>query len=348
MAPELTESDEARFAALREKLDGVSRADDERDEDESTMTTFEPLNPMLAETFDGDLTTVDEADWVAERKYDGTRIILEKFDGTVKLFTRRHVERSETLPEIAAAGRDTLPDGVVLDGEVTFVDPSGRSVFMPIHGGEDKIEEYDLTAIYYVFDVLVEDASWRLREGLLDRRDRVQRLVPDGAHLTPVECVREEFQGYFDSLVEDGEEGIIIKRRDSPYHLNTRSRHWLKVKAFTERDVLAVGYTPGEGQRAATFGALVMTDGDAYLGRVGTGFSERERRELLDLFDEVDDRPFSQSTVGMPYTPIDPVVVSVKYQAVTDNLELRAPVYLRVKPGAPPETVDPIEHDATP
>ena len=56
MAPELTDSEEARFAALRERLDGVDR--DEPPEPDA-MTDFEPLDPMLAELFDGELSTLD-------------------------------------------------------------------------------------------------------------------------------------------------------------------------------------------------------------------------------------------------------------------------------------------------
>lgn len=336
MTPKLTEDDQERFAALREKLSGVSQSEEK---ESSRLTAFEPLNPMLAESFDGDLENLPESDWYAERKFDGTRILLEKFDGEVRLYTRRHVERSETLPDVTAAARAHLPDGIVLDGEVTFIDPAGNSFFIPIHGGQETIEEYSLTPIYYIFDVLVIDTDWVIRESLSDRRAKLHDVVPDMDILEPVTAMKSDFQEYFDELVEAGEEGIIIKRRESPYHLNTRSSHWQKVKAFNERDVLAVGYTPGEGQRESTFGALVLTDGQDYIGRVGSGFTEPDLSALLELFEEVDERPVPVSEVGMPYTPIEPVVVTVKYQEVTRNTELRAPVYLGVKSGVPAEKI---------
>lgn len=339
MTPDLTESDRERFAELREKLEGVTESDEPGD---TAFTDFKPLDPMLADTFDGELAAVDESDWYAERKFDGTRILLEKFNGDIRLYTRRHIERSDILPDVVEAARD-LPDGVVLDGEVTFIDPEGRSYFTPIHGASDAIAEYDLRTVYYVFDMLVQDSTWMVRGPLVKRRERLQDVVPDTEAMTCVEERTTGFQAFFDEMVEKGEEGIMLKRRNSPYHLNTRSEHWQKVKAFTERDVLAVGYTPGEGQRASTFGALVMMDGEEYIGRVGTGFSERELDALLDLFEEIDNRPVSPKTVGMPYTPINPVVIKVKYQAITENNELRAPVYLRVKPDAPLDAVEPID-----
>lgn len=339
MTPDLTDAEKERFAELREKLEGVSRA---AQPDESRLTEFKPLNPMLAEAFEDDLANLTDSDWYAERKYDGTRIILEKFDGEVRLYTRRHVERSKTLPEVTEAALKALPDGLVIDGEVTYIDPDGNSVFIPIHGGEGKIEKYDLRPVYYVFDMLVHDTNWILRKPLSERRERLHNIVPDGDVLQPTSGVTSDFQTFFDELVTSGEEGIILKRRDSPYLLDTRSSHWQKVKAFSDRDVLAIGYTPGQGQRQSTFGALVLTDGEQYIGRVGSGFTDGELEALLDVFKETDTRPVSVSKVGMSYTPIEPLVVTVKYQDITDNTELRAPVYLGVKPDAPTDDVTPL------
>lgn len=339
MGPDLTESDEERFAELRERLEDVEGADEP---DRTGMTDFEPLDPMLAETFEGDLAELDADDWLAERKFDGTRILLEKFDGEVRLYTRRHIDRADAVPSVTEAAAATLPNGLVLDGEVTFVDPAGASVFVPIHGGSETIEEHDLTPVYYVFDVLVADTEWVVREALHERRSRLEDVVPDRGSIRLVEQWTADLQGYFDDLVAAGEEGVIVKRRDSPYHLNTRSTHWRKVKAFDERDVLAVGYTPGEGERADTFGALVLTDGEQYVGRVGSGFSEVELETLLAEFEAVEDRPVPPSEVGKPYTPIEPVVVTVKYQEVTENGEFRAPVFLAAKPGTPADRVSPL------
>jgi bifunctional non-homologous end joining protein LigD len=340
MPPDLTDDDRDRFERLRERLNGVSKADHS---EPRRMTTFESFDPMLAETFDGDLADLDEDDWYAERKYDGTRLVLQKFDGEVKLYTRRHVERSETIPELTREATEALPDGLVLDGEVTFVDPNGKSFFTPIHSSKDKVETYDLEQIYFVFDLLVEDGEWLRRRALTERKERLHDVVPSLDVLEPIEAITTGFQDFYDELVADEEEGIVIKRRDSPYHLGTRSRHWRKVKAFTQRDVVAVGYTRGEGRRESSFGALVLTDGERYIGRVGSGFSERELELLMDTFEEVDSRPVPVSAVGATYQPIEPLVVSVKYQEVTRDRELRAPVYLTAKPDAPTQDVVPLE-----
>lgn len=339
MAPDLTKADEERFAALRERLADVDRADPPTNR---RFTEFGPIDPMLASSFDGSFASFEPADWIAERKFDGTRIILEKLDGEVRLYTRRHVERSATVRAVTTEADAGLPDGVVIDGEVTFLDDDGQSVFVPIHA-EGDIEARDLETVFFAFDMLVDDGTWIDRELLMERKDRLAAVLPSSDTIRLVEPVTGAFQAYYDEVTDMGEEGVIMKRRESQYHPGTRSRHWRKVKAFIERDALAVGFTPGEGERADTFGALVMSDGDQYIGRVGSGFASADLHDLRESFEPIDERPYPTAEVGMPYTPIDPFVIAVKYQEVTDGHELRAPVFLRRRPNKPPADVEPIE-----
>lgn len=335
----LTNRDEKRFAELRDRLEGVARHDPDP---EPLETAPGPIDPMLATTYDGELSDLATDEWVAEQKFDGTRLLLEKFDGDVALYTRRHVERSETLPDLAAVAAETLPDGVVLDGEYTFLDADGDSRFVPIHASDDRLESRDLTPRYLVFDVLVVDHEWVTGEPLEDRTERLAGLVPDREGLARVDAAEGDIQAFYEEIVGQGEEGIVLKRRGSAYHIGTRSDHWRKVKAVTEGDFLAVGYTPGEGRRAETFGALVLTDGERYVGRVGSGFDETELEALVDAMEPVEDRPVPPSTVGSDYVPVVPFVVEVEYLEVTDDGELRAPVFVRERPGKPVGDVPPL------
>lgn len=339
MAPDLSDRDRERFEALRETLAGVSRT-------ESTSPSLSgppgPIEPMLATTFEGDLETLDEDQWIAERKFDGTRIVLEKFDGDVSLYTRRAVERSETLSALTERAEADLPDGLVLDGEYTYLTPGGASRFIPIHTSAETVERERLDECFFVFDVLAADGEWWTRRPLLERKERLAETVPDGGILRVTDYETSGLDAYYGDLVAAGEEGIIIKRRDSPYHVGTRSRHWQKVKAFTEADLLAVGFTSGEGRRADTFGALVLSDGGRYVGRVGSGFSEAELETLREEMTPVDDRRVPVEQVGQAYTAVEPFVVQVTYQAITRSGHLRAPVFRRLRPDKPIEEVQPI------
>lgn len=339
MTPDLTEADKERFAAYRERLADVDRAPPP---DRERITEFTPLDPMLAEPFSGDLAALDESEWIAERKFDGTRILLEKFDGEVRLYTRRKVERAETLPAITAAAA-ALPDGLILDGEAAYVDDAGNTHFIPIHHAAEKLRERDLEERLYAFDVLVQDREWVGTEPLLDRRARLEEVVPDdGDTITVVAYEESDFPGFFDRVVARGAEGIVLKRTTSLYRPGTRSSNWRKVKHFTEVDALAVGYTEGEGERADTFGALVLSDGERHIGNVGSGFSDAELRAITASFAEPGAIPIDRSAVHVPFTPVEPFVVRVKFQERTDDGHLRAPVFLDRRPDHPPEDVRPV------
>lgn len=336
---DLSDSDKERFTELKERLEGVKQAEIDTS---SEIQDFTVIDPMLAEPFDGDLESLSSEDWVAERKYDGTRIILEKFKDDVKLFTRRHVERSEEVPEITESGINHLPNGVILDGEVTFMNEDDKSIFIPIHASENEVKERNLRTIYYVFDILARDHEWVTRQSLDERKEILLETLPEVANIRCVSGNTRSFESYYNHLVNQGEEGIIIKRRDSPYYRNTRSTHWRKVKAFDTHHVAVVGYTDGEGTRKSTFGSLVLMDSETYIGRVGSGFTRDELNSLSEQFKEINDRPISPSVVGEGYTPVKPFVVKVKYQEVTENRELRAPVYLGTNEQLTVEDLTPI------
>lgn len=338
MKPGLSDKDEEVFEELRAKLEGVKQADTES----SRPIEFGPIDPMLAESFDGDLTELSGEEWIGEPKYDGTRLLVEHVEGSVGVFTRRGIERSEAIGSVFESVKN-IPEGTILDGEFVYLREDGISEFIPIHGGDEKIDEQNLTPRLFIFDILVHDSEWVTERSLMERKSLIEDVVPAGEDLQPVEYIESGFQSSFDEIVNAGGEGIMVKRRESYYYTNTRSSHWQKVKGFSERDAVVVGYTEGEGVRAETFGALVLTDSAQYIGRVGSGFSEQELTEFREEMTQVEDRPIPASEVGQPYTPVEPFVISVKYQEITDNNELRAPVFLQRNPTKPIDDIEPVD-----
>jgi len=81
----------------------------------------------------------------------------------------------------------------------------------------------------------------------------------------------------------------VSKLADSPYE-STRSRNWLKVKCNKQQEFVIVGYTPS-AKSLPGFGALVLGVYDksklVYAGRVGTGFTFKQRSELRKQLDKL-------------------------------------------------------------
>ena len=76
----------------------------------------------------------------------------------------------------------------------------------------------------------------------------------------------------------------MAKRTDSRYVSGQRSRSWLKLKIERTQEVVVGGWRPGKGGRRDSVGSLLLgiPDGSKlrYVGRVGSGFSTRELKEL--------------------------------------------------------------------
>jgi bifunctional non-homologous end joining protein LigD len=101
----------------------------------------------------------------------------------------------------------------------------------------------------------------------------------------------------------EGWEGVIAKRRDSPYE-HRRSRHWLKMKCEASQEFVVGGFTDPQGSRVG-LGALLVGYFDkedfVFAGKVGTGFDTKLLLELRSRLEalEIPKSPFTRET-GLP------------------------------------------------
>jgi len=156
-----------------------------------------------------------------------------------------------------------------------------------------------------VFDVRWLDGR-DLRSLPLDERRAVLATLPLRAPLRRVRPLDEasvDGSTPWERACREGWEGVIAKRRDSPYE-SRRSPHWLKMKCEASQELVVGGFTEPKGTRIG-LGALLVGyyDGDDFVfaGKVGTGFDGRLLRELRARLDalEVPERPFTRGT-GFP------------------------------------------------
>lgn len=334
--PRLTDQERERFRRIREMVGG----DGGGETGPEIPGGFGPVDPMLAHVLEKPLDRVDPEEWVAEVKYDGTRLILQKFDGEVRAYTRSGVERSGDVPRVVEEA-EALPDETILDGEFVFLDRRGASDFLPIQTAPEKVRKRGLTPRYVAFDALYRGESLA-RTSLAERREVLDTVVDEGNYLVTAERWERDFPSALRRVMDRGEEGLMLKRRGSWYYPGVRSRQWLKVKEFRETDVIVVGYTAGTGSRRDSFGALVLTDGEKFIGLVGSGFTEQEIDELRDQMKEANKSLVTEAKVGERFVPVEPFVVTVKYQEVTSEDRLRAPVYVRRRPDKPLKDVEAI------
>jgi bifunctional non-homologous end joining protein LigD len=250
-------------------------------------------------------------DWLFERKFDGIRLLAYKRGDEVRLYSRNRLPQH--LPEVARALARLPADEAILDGEVAWDGQSG----------------------YHVFDILWMDGRALTMMPLEDRRALLASL-PFEAPLRRVELLDDADP--WDRARREGWEGVIAKRRGSPYE-HRRSKHWLKMKCELSQEFVVGGFTDPQGARVG-LGALLVGYHDGadlvFAGKLGTGFDTAlllDLRARLDAL-HLDESPFTRA-VGLPrlrahwVTP--QIVVQASFLEWTPNGKLRHPRLIGVR-----------------
>ncbi|MBM7515749.1 non-homologous end-joining DNA ligase [Nocardioides nitrophenolicus] len=307
------------------------------------------LRPMLA-TAGTHVPRGEE--WCHEVKWDGVRA-LAALDGgpgaTVTLTSRNGNRITPAWPDLV-----TPPAGVrdlVVDGEIIALNERGlpdfRVVAERMHVRNATTAARLATRIpvtYMVFDLLRLDGEDLCPLPLHERRRRLAELdlgrsgwqVPaeydDGAMLR--EATRAQ-----------GLEGIVSKRRDSPYRPGERTHHWLKF-AHRHRASFVVGgwrsQTGTTGRLAALLVGEPTADGLAYRGRVGSGIGPKQSRALAALLGPLTRgaSPFADEVPRVDAegtTWVEPVVVVDVDTHGLGYERLRQPSYQGVRADLTPE-----------
>ncbi|MFO7587796.1 MAG: DNA ligase D [Gemmatimonadota bacterium] len=305
----------------------------------------EHLGVMLAQAVDEPFS---HPDWLFEPKLDGYRMLASRVGPSVRLLTRNGNDATRAFPELVRALRALPVSDFVLDGEVVMHDPAGRPSFQRLQQRAGLRRPLDVKwaslrrpATFYAFD-LPGLCSHDLRALPIERRKEFLRdLVPPAGPLRYVDHFPEHGETLYEHVLALGLEGIVGKRRGSPYR-DGRSDAWRKVRADRSADLVVVGFTPPGGSRAG-FGALHLAGYEGgrlrYAGRVGTGFGDGllvELRERLEALRR-DDAPVQDAPDDAGSVWVEPeLVAEVRYLELTGERLLRHPVFIRLRDDKPP------------
>ncbi len=277
--------------------------------DTASMPTFRPF--MLAHPLEE--TLVDLADYAAEWKWDGIRVQLVRQTtkagcGETRLYSRGGDDISGTFPELL----DVLPIDAVLDGELLVrgsqqggpeneKTQGGAASFNALQQrlgrkvvAKKMLAEYP--AFVRLYDALIVEGADLRERPWTERRGALEALMPrlPASHFDLSQVIAADS---FDDLAriragarDDAIEGVMLKRRDSPYIAGRRAGLWYKWK----RDPLLIDCVlmyaqRGSGKRSSfysdyTFGCW---DGDPDagaellpVGKAYSGFTDEELKKI--------------------------------------------------------------------
>lgn len=297
------------------------------------------IKPMLATLVD---KPFDDPEWIYEVKWDGYRAIAYNRNGKVELSSRNLKSFTDKYYPITEA-LASWKANAVLDGEILVVDKAGRANFGALQNWRS---EADGDLAYYVFDLLWYEGKDLTPLPLTDRQAILHEILPVGDdRIRLSEVFTISGLEFFAAAQKIGLEGIMAKRKDSSYTIAARSKSWLKIKVNHRQEVVIGGFTNNEGS-SKLFSSLLLGvyEGDKlhYVGKVGTGFTEKLQREMMTQFKSLitTQNPFSvEPDVNKPSrfrpnpphaeaTWLKPVLVcEVSYTEVTSDGVFRHPSF---------------------
>ena len=302
------------------------------------------VEPMLATLADHPFS---DPNWLFEIKWDGVRALARIENGALTLRSRNSIDITKRYPELAS-----LPDALaarqaILDGEIVALDAQGHSSFerlqerMHVRAPSASLVT-QMRVVYFAFDLLYCD-GYDLREApLLERKQLLQRLLYTSERFRYADHQLEHGKEMFALAEQNGLEGIVAKRADSPY-VSDRSPYWVKLKITKTVDAVVGGWTEARTS-ALPFGALLLGlyQGKKlrFIGHVGSGFDAKKFAELSSKLKELV-APVSPFDV-LPETNeratwVTPALVArVKFSGWTQEQALRHPVFLGLREDARP------------
>ncbi len=296
-------------------------------------------------------------DWIVEWKWDGIRAQLVRRAQDVHLWSRGEELITHRFPEIVAAAT-RLPDGTVLDGEVlAFRDgrPLSFSALQQRIGRQKQVAQMvrAVPVVFMTYDLLEESGIDIRPQPLEDRRRLLERHVTGQGILRTSDVVNAPTWSELASLRAEsralGVEGLMLKRRTSPYGVGRRRGDWWKWKIdpYT-MDAVLIYAQPGSGRRASlltdyTFG--VWDNGE--LVPIAKAYSGLSNEEIAELDKWI--RRHTRERFG-PVRHVEPVhVFELGFEGIAasprhrSGIAVRFPRMLRWRTDKKPEDADTLD-----
>lgn len=328
------------------------------------MRLFHPIKFMLA-TPAADLSDIARtmpAEFFVEDKFDGIRAQAHVKDARVSIYSRTMDEITHRFPELIEPLR-SLPTDAVIDGEIV---PARGEQMLPFSElqkrlgrktiGKDLLTEVPVILVAY--DLLYADGRVLINESLAERRQVLNKLVPELG--TVRISVAKQFQAVapideeFTDARARGNEGLMIKSPTSLYKPGRRGREWLKLKrAIATLDVVVTAVEVGHGKRRHllsdyTFAVRRSEQSNELLniGKAYSGLTDVELAELTKWFQAHTLQEFGHGRLRL----VEPgIVIEVTFDRIQESKRhksgyaLRFPRILRVRTDKNPEDVDTLE-----
>jgi DNA ligase 1 len=343
-----------REAVARARRDSGDIGETARAAREGTLSEirfrlFHPIGFMLASPIEDAEEVTEELPLLAvEDKFDGIRAHAHKEGGRVELFSRTLDSVTEQFPEIAAS-LATLPGSFLVDGEIVAWGKERPDSFFKLQrrlGRKAPAPELlsEIPAAFIGYDCLFHDGQALFEAPWEERRRHLEELARGGLRVSEVfsAATPGELEDHFAAARDRGNEGLVLKRRDSVYQAGKRGRAWRKWKKATATlDVVVTAVQQGNGKRAGMLSdyTFAVRNGEELvtIGKAYSGLTDEEIRTLGARF-----RKITLARYGPVRAVAPEVVLEVAFDTIQKSnrhksgFALRFPRIARLRPDKTP------------
>ena len=302
------------------------------------------IKPML---IGADSAPFDDDNYIYELKWDGERCIayLDPDEGT-ELRNKRNVKMLPKVPELSEihkqVKRRCILDGelaIVVDGKPNFFEIQRRSLMSNLFKINLASKQYP--ASFIAFDMIYLDGKDLTKLPLKERKKLLQNNVKENDRLAISRYIEGQGTAFYSLAEKQGLEGIVAKRKDSIYVMDSRTKNWIKIKNLQDDEFVICGYILKDKGVISLVLGQYRGQKMVYKGHVTLGVSSEAFAKISN-----------QSKTSPPYNPpkgneeaiwIRPnLVCTVKYMMLTSKGTMRQPVFKGLRPDKSPEEC--IEH----
>lgn len=292
-----------------------------------------------------------DSHYVFQVKWDGVRIIAYVNNGHVVLSNKNLKNKTTQFPELSGLSKHLEGKRAILDGEVIAL-KEGIPHFPSIlrrnlcqSPAQINFLSQEFPAVYMIFDLIWLDDRDLRREPLELR----SKLLNDHLKWHEPFHIVESFPdgpGLFAAVKENNLEGIVAKRKSSPYTAGKKHNDWLKIKYRRRQTFVIGGFTCNQqGVNALLAGLYDKSNRNEslyYVGKVGTGLKSGEWELLSAMLPKIKagKSPFINLNINEVKQAIfiKPFLTAeIEFAEFTDHLHLRAPVIIGFSSVSPEE-----------
>lgn len=311
--------------------------------EEAQFKLFHPLSFMLASPIES--RSVDNLEqYVVEEKFDGMRAQVHVKENSVKIFSRDLNDITRSFPDVVSFFIERKMPGTVFDGEICVYKNDTILPFQLLQKrmgikkpGKKILEKYPV--LFITYDLLYTRGKPIFDLKLPERRELLENLAESYRLPTSVQFEisgENDIEKLFNRALKHGNEGLMLKHKNSKYEYGQRRKSWLKVKKpGGSFDTVIMYAHAGSGKRGGTYSdftlGISVKEDERYeeefipIGKAYGGYTDEELKKINQKVKELTVERYGP-TLGL----IPELVVEIEFDDIQVNKRTKAGYTLRL------------------